>query len=152
MYLLSPFYNIAIKAMNKNQHKTLLVVLFVLFSINFYPSFIKGNEFRQRLGIGVATVLYFTAAYFRMYYTPCKESSLKYFAVFLASPTLMLIALFISQLLNIGLVNSIVNNFWRYDSVFAYIASVSLLLVFLNTNFRSDRKISKFAVICHLQH
>lgn len=147
MYLLSPFYNIAIKAMNKNQHKALLVVLFVLFSvlISIHPS-LKGMNSGNGWGLAWFTVLYFTAAYFRMYYTPCKESSLKYLAVFLACPTLMLIALFISQLLNIGLVNSIVNNFWRYDSVFAYIASVSLLLVFLNTNFRSDRKISKFAV------
>lgn len=147
MYLLSPFYNIAIKAMNKNQHKALLVVLFVLFSvlISIHPS-LKGMNSGNGWGLAWFTVLYFTAAYFRMYYTPCKESSLKYLAVFLACPTLMLIALFISQLLNIGLVNSIVNNFWRYDSVFAYIASASLLLVFLNTNFRSDRKISKFAV------
>ena len=147
MYLLSPFYNIAIKAMNKNQHKALLVVLFVLFSvlISIHPS-LKGMNSGNGWGLAWFTVLYFTAAYFRMYYTPCKESSLKYLAVFLACPTLMLIALFISQLLNIRLVNSIVNNFWRYDSVFAYIASVSLLLVFLNTNFRSDRKISKFAV------
>lgn len=147
MYLLSPFYNIAIRAMNKNQHKTLLVVLFVLFSvlISIHPS-LKGMNSGNGWGLAWFTVLYFTAAYFRLYYTPCKESSLKYFAVFLACPILMLIVLFISQLLNIGVVTSIVNNFWRYDSVFAYIASVSLLLAFLNANFKSDNRISKFAV------
>lgn len=147
MYLLSPFFNIAIRAMTKNQHRALLVILFVLFSvmISIHPSF-KGMNSGNGWGLAWFTVLYFTAAYFRLHYTPCEESSLKYLAIFLACPILMLIALFISQLLNIGVVNSIVNNFWRYDSVFAYIASVSLLLAFLNTNFKSNTRISKFAV------
>ena len=41
MYLLSPFYNIAINAMTKKQHRNLLLVLFFLLSvwISIHPAF-----------------------------------------------------------------------------------------------------------------
>ena len=147
MYLLSPFYNIAIKAMNKNQHKALLIVLFILFSVvvSIHPS-LKGMNSGGGWGLAWFTVLYFTAAYFRIHYTPGIESSIKYVLIFLACPVLMLISLVCSQILNIGPVTSIVDNLWRYDSVFAYIASVSLLLAFLNINFKSNTRTGKLSV------
>lgn len=57
----------------------------------------------------------------------------------------MVIGLFVSNVLNIALLKSAVDNWWRYDSIFAYVASVSLLLMFLNINkIDSTTKFSKF--------
>lgn len=71
MYLLSPFYNIAIKAMNKKQHGALLGLLFVLSSvmISIHPSF-KGMNSGGGWGLAWFSVLYFMAAYIRCYYEP----------------------------------------------------------------------------------
>ncbi|MDD5831691.1 MAG: hypothetical protein PUD13_10520, partial [Lachnospira sp.] len=69
----------------------------------------------------------------------------KYFAIFLICPVLMVIGLFASNILNIAILKSAVDNWWRYDSIFAYVASVSLLLMFLNINkMDSTTKFSKF--------
>lgn len=134
MYLLSPFFNIAINAMSKKQHKNLLLVLFLLLSvwISIYPAF-KGMNSGNGWGLAWFTFLYFTASYFRCHYTPNGKWA-KYFAIFLICPILMLIGLFVSNVLKIALLKTAVENWWRYDSVFAYIASVSLLLMFLNIN------------------
>lgn len=69
MYLMFPFYNIAIKAMDERQHKSLVVLLIVLFSgmSSLYPSF-KGMNSGGAWGLAWFTVLYFIAAYFRLYY------------------------------------------------------------------------------------
>lgn len=69
MYLLSPFFNIAIKTMNKKQHGELLILLFVLASvmISIHPSF-KGMNSGGGWGLAWFGVLYFTAAYIRRYY------------------------------------------------------------------------------------
>lgn len=145
MYLLSPFYNIAINAMNKKQHKNLLLVLFLLLSvwISIHPAF-KGMNSGNGWGLTWFTFLYFTASYFRRHYTPDGKWT-KYLAIFLISPLLMVIGLFVSNVLNIALLKSVVNNWWRYDSIFAYVASVSLLLMFLNINkIDSTTKFSKF--------
>lgn len=145
MYLLSPFYNIAINAMTKKQHRNLLLVLFFLLSvwISIHPAF-KGMNSGNGWGLAWFTFLYFTASYFRRHYTPNGKWG-KYFAIFLICPALMVIGLFVSNVLNIALLKSAVDNWWRYDSIFVYVASVSLLLMFLNINkIDSTTKFSKF--------
>lgn len=82
MYLLSPFYNIAINAMTKKQHRNLLLVLFFLLSvwISIHPAF-KGMNSGNGWGLAWFTFLYFTASYFRRHYTPNGkwENILQYF-------------------------------------------------------------------------
>lgn len=82
MYLLSPFYNIAINAMTKKQHRNLLLVLFFLLSvwISIHPAF-EGMNSGNGWGLAWFTFLYFTASYFRRHYTPNGkwENILQYF-------------------------------------------------------------------------
>lgn len=134
MYLLSPFYNIAIKAMNKKQHSMLLVLLFVLSSvmISIHPSF-KGMNSGGGWGLAWFSVLYFMSAYIRYYYDP-KGDYKKSLIVFLLCPAVMVIALFVAQKLENSILIAIVENLWRYDSVPAFIASLALFLLFLNCN------------------
>lgn len=134
MYLLSPFYNIAIKAMNKKQHSMMLVLLFGLSSvmISIHPSF-KGMNSGGAWGLAWFTVLYFTAAYLRCHYKT-KGSYKKYFLVFFICPALMTITLFAAQKVENSMFSAMVKNLWRYDSVPVVIASAALFLAFANWN------------------
>lgn len=134
MYLLSPFINSAIKAMNQKQHGSLLILLFVLFSvmISIYPSF-KGMNSGNGWGLTWFIVLYFIAAYIRRYHIPNGRWK-KHLLVFFLCPVLMLIMLWFAQRLGINIFVVMVENFWRYDSFPVLIASMALFLAFLNRN------------------
>lgn len=132
MYVLSPFLNIAIKAMSKKQYVALLVSLFLLFSVisSMYPSF-QGMNSGGGWGVAWFIVLYIMAAYIRLYYKP-DGKVLKPIIVFFACPILMIFALWIADQSGIGVLTSMVGNWWKYDSVPAFIASIALLVTFLN--------------------
>lgn len=132
MYLLFPFYNIAIKAMNEQQHKRLVILLLVLFPgmSSIYPSF-KGMNSGGAWGLAWFTVLYFIAAYFRLYYVPDKRKKGS-FAVFFAIPIIMTFALVVVQKMQIDALINMVKNWWRYDSITVVIASIALFRAFIN--------------------
>ncbi|MGN8963157.1 acyltransferase [Bariatricus sp. HCP28S3_D3] len=131
MYLMFPFYNIAIKAMNEQQHKRLVVLLIVLFSvmISIYPSF-KGMNSGGAWGLAWFTVLYFIAAYFRIYYVPDKKKKCS-LVLFFVIPIIMTLALVTVQKMQIGVLSNMVKNWWRYDSFPVVIASIALFVTFI---------------------
>lgn len=141
MYLLSPFLNIAIYAMSKRQHGKLIGLLFVLNSamISIYPSF-QGMKSGGGWGLAWFTVLYITAAYIRLYYKPNRKFGKPLFIFFFCSIT-MTCTLWLTYKSGIDVFVSIANNWWRYDSVFVFIASIALLMVFLNCSgtLKNDR-------------
>ena len=132
MYLLSPFLNISVKSMSKRQHTSLIIVLFLLFSVmgSIYPSFLGMNS-GGGWGLAWFIVLYIIAAYLRLYYKPNGKSS-KPIIVFVTAPILMTCALWGTNKLGIEILSSIVNNWWKYDSMFVLIASIALFVIFLN--------------------
>lgn len=139
LYLVFPFLNIAINAMNRKQHLCLNIILFILFSVlvSVYPSF-KGMNSGEGWGLAWFIVLYFCAAWFRLYYTP-NNKKIRYLLIWVALS--ILIAVFYIICVNmIGrnniLVNAI-NNQYRYDSVFAYISSICILLFFINLKIKN---------------
>ncbi len=71
LYLLFPFLNKLVWAMNQKEHTLMNICLFVLFSlsISIYPSF-KGMNCGGGWGLAWFVVLYLLAAWFRLYYTP----------------------------------------------------------------------------------
>lgn len=136
MYILSPFYNIAIKAMNQKQHFALVTLSVFLFSgmISLHPS-LKGMNSGNGWGLAWFTVLYFTAAYFRLYYKP--ENKKKSYPIislllFIACPTVTAICLFTARHLNIQLLVTIFNNWVRYDSLPVYIATIAVFVFFIH--------------------
>lgn len=132
MYLLSPFLNIAIKAMSKKQYASLLIVLCLLFSVmsSIYPSF-RGMNCGGGWGVTWFIVLYIMAAYIRLYYKS-DGKVLKPIMIFFACPIVMIFALWIAYQSGIGILTSMVGNWWKYDSVPVFIASIALLVTFLN--------------------
>lgn len=134
MYLLSPFYNIAITAMTKKQHGILMILLMLLSSglVSIHPS-LKGMNSGAGWGLAWFTVLYIVAAYFRLHYVPTQKP-IKALVVFLVCPILMLSTFVASEKLGVPIIAEIVENWWRYDSVWAFVSSLALLIFFLNWN------------------
>lgn len=150
MYLMFPFYNIAIKAMNERQHKSLVALLIVLFSgiSSIYPSF-KGMNSGGAWGLAWFSVLYFIAAYIRLYYVPNKnkKSSL---VLFFAISFIMTFALVVAQRMQIDVLINMVKNWWKYDSIPVVIMSIALFISFINMrnkelNWRGNQLIVKIS-------
>ena len=136
LYLIFPFLNIAVKAMNKSQHTLLNIVLFALFSVmvSIHPSF-KGMNSGAGWGLAWFVVLYFAAAWFRLYFNSTKK--LLPLAIWISSSFAIASGyIFIGDL--IPLAKTLFDNQYRYDSVFAYVSSLCLLAAFINIKIKGD--------------
>lgn len=136
LYLIFPFLNIAINAMNKRQHTVLNILLFVLFSVmvSIYPSF-AGMNSGGGWGLAWFVVLYFAAAWFRLYYTSQKK--LLALSFWLGSSFIIAVGyVFFGS--KIGIVKTFLGNMYRYDSIASYIGSLCVLTVFINVKIKAD--------------
>lgn len=132
LYLIAPFLNIGLRAMTKRQHQALLAVLFVLFSVmvSVWPGF-AGMNSGGGWGLAWFAVLYVFAAYLRLHYTPPGKSG-RFVLIFFACPVIMTVTLWAAQTLGLSALERIAANWQRYDSVFAFAATLALMLAFLN--------------------
>lgn len=135
LYMVSPFLNIAIHAMNREQHLKLNVLLFTLFSgmVSVYPSF-AGMNSGAGWGLAWFVVLYFLAAWFRLYYEPsgkCVGKLLGWIGI----------AAGVAAIYEVGGVFSplrvMAGNWYRYDSVPTYLMTVLIFLAFLNMDIKN---------------
>lgn len=135
LYLLFPFLNIAIKAMNKRQHTVLNILLFVLFSVmvSIHPSF-AGMKSGGGWGLAWFVVLYFAAAWFRLYYD--KTSKLLPVLIYIGGAVFIACGyVFVGS--KITIVRTFLDNLYRYDSVAAYVFSLCVLSFFINVKINS---------------
>lgn len=138
MYLVSPFLNMLINAMDKKQHGMLNVCLFGLMSVwsSIHPS-IAGMNSGGGWGLAWFVALYITAAWFRLYYTP-NDKPLRWLVAFVAVPMLIAAVQYVLKAwISIGIVSRIVENWFRYDSAPVYIMTIGLFVGFLNVNIKS---------------
>lgn len=147
MYLLSPFYNIAVKSMDKKQHFSLLSALTFLFTVlnSIHPAF-KGMNSGGAWGLCWFTVLYFTASYLRLHYKPDfkKKTLLKSFSVFLLGLGSAAVLFFLSRILKIDFLIDAADNLIKYDSFPVFLSSVALFVFFLNLPSVKNDKARKF--------
>lgn len=135
LYMVSPFLNIAIHAMNREQHLKLNVLLFVLFSgmVSIYPSF-AGMNSGAGWGLAWFVVLYFLAAWFRLYYQPSGKCVGKFLGW-------IGIAAGVTAIYEIGGVflplRILAGNWYRYDSVPTYLMTLLIFLAFLNMDIKN---------------
>lgn len=139
MYLLSPFLNKLIHAMNRKEHTMLNICLFILFSLwsSLHPS-IAGMNSGGGWGLAWFVVLYFVAAWFRLYYTP-KHKPVILLGIFLLIPLLMAAGQVAAKAVGIGVLQSIISNWFRYDSAPVYLMTIALFAAFLNNQIQRDR-------------
>lgn len=151
MYLVSPFLNILINAMNKKQHTVLNLCLMVLFSawISVHPN-MKGMNSGGGWGLAWFAVMYITAAWFRKYYVP-NGKPWKYIAVYFTVPAaIALLQCVFCWGRSGGIVRAVISNWFRYDSVPVYIMTLSLFAAFLNIQIRSEKLSRTIAAISPL--
>lgn len=130
LYLIFPFLNIAIRAMNRFQHTILNVILFVLFSVmvSVHPSY-AGMNSGGGWGLAWFVVLYFAAAWFRLYYN--KKTKLMPTLIYIIG-SLAIACGFVLVGNRIPFVRTVLGNLYRYDSVAAYVFSLCVLAIFIN--------------------
>ena len=132
LYLLFPFLNKLVWAMNKKEHTLMNICLFVLFSlsISIYPSFMGMNS-GGGWGIAWFVVLYLLSSWFRLYYTP-KNKPAVLVAVFVCIPLIMSASQIGARAAGIDIFQCIISNWYRYDSVPVYLMTLTLFAAFLN--------------------
>lgn len=139
MYLISPFLNLLIRTMDRKQHTLLNLCLFVLFSVwvSIHPA-IAGMKSGGGWGLAWFVVLYITAAWFRLYYAP-NGRPVRWLLIYVAIPALIAAAQVAARAWNIGIVQKILSNWFRYDSAPVYLMTLALFVGFLNVRIRSAR-------------
>lgn len=149
MYLISPFLNIFIHAMDRRQHGLLNLVLFAIMSAwaSIHPA-IAGMNSGGGWGLAWFVVMYLAAAWLRLYYTP-NNKPVRYFAIYIALPILMATAQVVlgggANIPGAKTLSAIVAHWFRYDSAPVYIMTICLFVGFMNINIRS-KKLSKVIV------
>lgn len=143
MYLVSPFLNILIHAMNKRQHGMLNLCLFAIMSLwaSLHPA-IAGMNSGGGWGLAWFVVMYLAAAWLRLYYAPSGKA-IRFFAVFAAIPVLIAtvqVVLFMGiNIPGAGILTAIIGHWFRYDSAPVYIMTLCLFMGFMNIHIRNER-------------
>lgn len=141
MYMLAPFINTFIEKLNRVQHARLIAVLVLFFSFMPTLSFfgdafgVAGNQ----LNFGYATswfiVLYFVAAYIRLWYTPTYNLH-KYFRIYLAIVGVNFVSFLVATMLlhewNVTILTKYIEYMLAYNSITVFASSIALFMVFLN--------------------
>ena len=143
MMLFAPFYNVLLRHLNRHQHLLLIVLTVSLFS--GVPTLVwhAAGQFLQSGGYSFVwfSVLYFTAAYFRLYGLPEKWSAWKLALGYVAASlvTALLVNL---EHLRPGVLTEEKNGyyyFFNYNFFTVFAASVAMFLLFHHVTIRSEK-------------
>lgn len=142
LYILAPFINKLIYSLTKSQHKTLIVILFILFSV--IPNFFYSSSWLNwggSTGIVWFIFLYLVAAYLRNYIDVSKINSRKLFVSILVFMLLPLLSKIIIAHSTYYLIGSVVGSslFYMNNSIIIFPLSVLLLLGFMKLDISSKR-------------
>lgn len=140
MYLISPFLNILIHAMDRKKHALLNICLFTIMSVwsSLHPAF-AGMNSGGGWGLAWFVVMYLAAAWLRLYYVP-NNKPFRYLALFIALPIFMAATQTVLGWANIPgakILAAIAAHWFRYDSAPVYIMTMCLFIGFLNVSIRS---------------
>lgn len=146
MYILSPFLNMAIKSLNQKRHFMCIVVLSLLFSVwaTLCP-FSTTLNFGDGMGIVWFVVVYFVAAYLRLYYKPDNKPG-KYVAIYFGLVGLVACSkyLFVMlyQITHLEVLARGSSTFYNYNSILVYLAAIALFMAFLNVHIKKGKMAS----------
>lgn len=150
LYILSIFLNKFLKNLNKKEHLTLIIFLFIMFSfiptISIYGAWLNfGNGY----GIAWFIVLYVVAAFIRKYYKTkniSKKLVINYILFTLFIPISKFILVWLQSTILSGFISTetikiLEFKIYSYNSIFVFLSSVYLFLIFLNYKPRFFKKI-----------
>jgi surface polysaccharide O-acyltransferase-like enzyme len=133
LYLIAPFLNKGIKALNKKQFQTLLLLFVLVFSISKSVLPVKLAFDKEGYDIFWFITLYLTAAYLRIYGIPLLTHKLRsillYLSMTVASILMTITLYFIKE--NYGIMEDRGTMTWDYNHIFVYLAAIGLFTFFL---------------------
>lgn len=151
LYIISPYINIMLRNLNKNQFKQLIIMLLLLFSVwsTFINVIIDGlnlnwigcfTTFVDGTGRGFSiinfVVLYIIGAYLQTYSEDIKSNKSSFILVIIIAVFTTTIHLVVPKISNAVL---------NYDSIFIIIQSISFFCIFLKLRFFYSRVINFLA-------
>lgn len=138
LYIIFPFLNAGIHSLTKRQHRNLCIILGASLTL-YLPSKALGES-------GTSVVwficLYIFAAYLRLYYIPPKRISVKAVIVYLVSMAMLPISRYLISALSVMTTDNLLQYskwFYKYNSIFVTISSLSVFVIFLNINIKNTR-------------
>lgn len=145
LYILFPFLNKGIKAMNERQHRAFCILLFLMCTLYLPSKAMVVNGYSIMWMIS----LYIFAAYLRLYYKPVGKVNFRLILLYII-PTLLLPCTRV--LIDcVGLVFSkdltdYSKFFYKNNSVFVCISSIALFVIFLNISIKNNvlKKLIRF--------
>ena len=149
MYLVSPFLNIGIKAMDKKTHRNLIIVLVAIFSIwnTILPFTIPATD-RKGMDICWFICLYVIAAYLRKYGEEIKINkwlSLAIYALCCIGAFLLGKGLLLVDSIT-GKFGGFCKNFYEYNSLTILVASVALFIFVIKTKIKAGDVVTKIVL------
>ena len=140
MYLVSPFLNIGIKAMDKKTHRNLIIILVAIFSIwnTVLPFTIPATD-RKGMDICWFICLYVIAAYLRKYGDEIKINKwlgLAIYALCCIGAFLLGKGMLLADSVT-GKLGGYCKNFYEYNSITILIASVALFIFAIKTEIKA---------------
>lgn len=146
LYLISPFLNKLINALNREEYKKLLIIILIPFCLlSILPTEMSLDK-TGGYGIIWFVCLYFVAAYIRNYKTKFTKTR-NYFLLYIAFSVVILVAIIgIQQICQILNISDKSEKMTAYNNPIVFLSSVSLFLTFLNLKVHDGilQKVIKF--------
>jgi len=143
LFLLMPFLNRIVVALDRKKYQQLLIVLLVMFSL--IPTVLPEVSYNDS-GYGVLSfiTLYFLGGYLKLHYK-ANKSKTYYFIIYLVCSLVTTVAV-LSKLR--------INSWWNYNSIVNVISSISLFLFFSKINIKSKiiNYLSTFSFSVYIIH
>ena len=148
LYLVFPFLNKLVYAMNRKEHAILNLFLFVLFSLwnSIHPAIVGMNS-GGGWGLTWFVVLYLAAAWLRLYWKP-EQKPIVTLGCFFFLPLMMTFGQLAANAADVGVLKSVIANWSRYDSAPVYLMTMALFITFMNVRIKegcASRMISAIA-------
>lgn len=124
MYILHPILNIGIKKLTREQHRFLIVILFILFSVIPKIFFFSADQLGLKQGYSLLwfLALYVTGAYSRRYQINITKAKLTLTLCGMITLTALV------KIIQVHIIGKEYFNLYSYDSPTVYIASACLFL------------------------
>ena len=135
LFLITPFLNKMLQNLEKNEHKRLLLILCMAFSVIPSVFFFSGESLGVSSGYSLIwfLFLYFLAAYIRKY--PVEIKKIWLVVVFLGASLLNFIVKVVQQMI----LHKELINLYKYSSITVLVASLALFMLFIQMKPRYNR-------------
>ncbi|ORX49623.1 hypothetical protein BCR36DRAFT_353164 [Piromyces finnis] len=136
LYFFIPYINKMLHAISKKDHRNIIIIIIILFSLSSIISKFKVDVFETKRGYSPLWLgcLYIIGAYLKLY--PVKFSKVKSFILYIFSVICIWTTIFTDEI-----------NFFSYDNIFVILSAFGIFMFFSQITI-ANKTIQKFIVLC----